>query len=127
MNTTITPERVGTRRNRREAQRKANRRKANRRIILEEKKRGCEICGRKDLPPECLEFHHRDGAMKKRRKVSSLVSAATAGLRYELSLCRLWCKWSHAHFHRTGEIKPCACAFAQTGGQIAQPPATKSP
>ena len=112
MSTTL--KRLG--RSRREARRQAARRKANRAIILEEKKRGCSICLRTDLPPEHLEFHHRDWAQK-RRKVCHLVSYGTAGLRHELSLCRLLCKGCHARFH-AGQNQP---DYAARSPQLPEP------
>jgi hypothetical protein len=95
-----------------ERRRKERLRAINRRLIREEKlRRGCELCGRQDLPHWALHFHHRDAA-RKRRKISAMTSAATEALIDELAQCRLWCRWSHNHFHQTGEIRFCPQALA---------------
>jgi hypothetical protein len=52
-----------------------------------------------------------------------MINSATATLIDEIAQCHLWCRWSHNHFHRTGEIKTCPCAFCgrQKGGMIDEP------
>ena len=95
-----------------ERRRKARLRTVNRRIVRDEKRRrGCELCGKMDLDFHELHFHHRDST-KKIRKISWMVSSSTAALIDEMMLCRLWCKWAHRYFHSTGEVRPCAHAFA---------------
>jgi len=110
-------------RNECELQRKHRLHLINREIIRGEKRhRGCELCGRRDLAPHLLNFHHRNGS-KKRRKICHMINSATATLIDEIAQCHLWCRWSHNHFHRTGEIKTCPCAFCgrQKGGMIDEP------
>jgi hypothetical protein len=41
-----------------------------------------------------------------------MITSATDVLVDELAQCRLWCRWSHNHFHRTGEIRFCPQALA---------------
>lgn len=95
-----------------ERRRKQRLRSINRRIIREEKaRRGCELCGRMDLPPRLLHFHHRDPATK-RRKISHMITSRTVMLVDELTQCRLWCQWSHNRYHHTGRIEFCPGAFA---------------
>ena len=104
-------------RNAHERRRKQKIRTINRKLIRKEKaQRGCELCGRMNLPPQELHFHHRDPA-KKRRKISHMITCATDVLVDELAQCRLWCRWSHNHFHRTGEIRFCPNAFKAPCGQ----------
>lgn len=96
--------------------RNARLRTINRRIIRAEKVlRGCELCGKRDLPPRELHFHHRDPALK-RRKISHMITTATSTLVDELAQCRLWCRWSHNNFHQTGEIRFCPQAFHAPSG-----------
>lgn len=90
----------------RERRRKARRRVENRRIILEIKRvHGCFICGRRDLPPHKLAFHHISGR-KKVRKVSHMVSSSTPALIREVKECRLVCVSAHQAFHAGGKF-PC--------------------
>jgi len=52
---------------------------------LEKLRRGCELTGRK-LPPEDLEWHHKDPS-KKRRRVSHLTTAGHLTFLKELWSC----------------------------------------
>jgi hypothetical protein len=97
-----------------ERRRKARLYAINRKVIGEVKAlKGCELCGRMDLPPEQLHFHHRVAA-NKWRKISGAKQHSTAALVAEITQCRLWCRRSHQHFHATGEVKPCAIAFSES-------------
>lgn len=103
-NTHARQERVG---------RKPRRRRENRRLIVDEKRRrGCELCGRKDLPLPELHFHHRD-PHHKNRPVCALVSSSNARVVEEMKKCRLWCASAHAHYHRTGEVRLCHDAMTR--------------
>lgn len=100
-----------------ERRRKRLLRLVNRQIIREEKRRGCQLCGKR-LPNHLLHFHHHEGA-KKWKKISSMTAVATPALVAEMSLCRLWCKAAHDRFHATGEVKICDHGFAlRKGGEV---------
>jgi len=83
-----------------ENERQARRRAETRRLVVEEKKKGCSVCGRKNLPATELDFDHLDEATKV-TTVSLMVSrgrSVDAVIR-EIRKCRLVCKAHHGERH----------------------------
>ena len=72
------------------------------------RERGCDLCGRRDLPLRDLHWDHIKG--EKKMKVCHMISTSPEALKVEVSKCQLICAESHWRRHRTGELTLCKSA-----------------
>ena len=72
------------------------------------RERGCDLCGRRDLPLRELHWDHIKG--EKKMKVCHMISTSPEALKAEVAKCQLICAESHWLRHKTGVLKPCESA-----------------